>query len=131
MERLAETKTKSPLRELSKKEGGLTSRDIFDAAAGGDALADKIVDETAFYLAIGSANVMHTIDPDMIVFGGGMVAAGESFLGRIKEHIKKVALAVPAEKTIIAFASLGNDAGYIGAAACGRQLYWKRKKTKV
>jgi glucokinase len=131
MERLAETKAKSPLRELSKKGGGLTSRDVFDAAAGGDALADKIVDETAYYLAVGSANVMHTIDPDMIAFGGGMVAAGEPFLNRIKTHIKKLALAVPAEKTIITFASLGSDAGYIGAAACGRQLHLKRKKTKT
>ncbi len=131
LERLAETKAKSPLREHVKKEGGLTSRDIFDAAANGDALADKIVDETAYYLAIGSANVMHTIDPDMIAFGGGMIAAGDAFLSRIKTHVKQLALAVPAEKTIITFASLGSDAGYIGAAACGRQLYLKRKKIKV
>lgn len=131
MERLAEKGSKSPLKELSKKEGGLTARDIFDSASSGDALAAKIVDETAFYLAIGCANVMHTIDPDMVVFGGGMIAAGPSFLEQIKTHVRKVALAVPAEKTIITYASLGSDAGYIGAAACGRQLYWKKKKSEV
>ncbi len=130
LECLAETKAKSPLREHAKKEGGITARDVFDAAANGDALAEKIVDETAYYLAIGSANVMHTIDPDMIAFGGGMVAAGDSFLAKIKAHVSQLALAVPAEKTIITFASLGSDAGYIGAAACGRQLYQKRKKSK-
>lgn len=130
MERLSQSKAKSTLRAEVKKEGGLTSRDIFDAAAAGDALAEKIVDETAFYLAVGAANAMHTIDPDMIAFGGGMTGAGESFLDLIKKHVKSVALAVPAEKTIITFASLGSDAGFIGAAACGRQLYWKRKKSK-
>jgi len=130
MERLAQTKAKSPLREHAKKEGGLTSRDIFEVAAAGDALAEKIVDETAFYLAVGAANAMHTIDPEMIAFGGGMTGAGEPFLDLIKKHIKKLALPVPAEKTIVSFASLGSDAGYIGAAGCGRQLAMKRKKIK-
>jgi len=130
MERLAEPGARSSLKNLPKKDEALSSRDIFDAAAAGDSLAVKIVDETAYYLALGAANAMHIIDPDMIAFGGGMVAAGDSFLSRIKSHIKQVALAVPAEKTIITFASLGSDAGYIGAAACGRQLYWKRKKSR-
>jgi glucokinase len=130
LERLATSSDPTPLRAHAMQQGGLTSRHIFDAAAEGDAFAEKLVDETAFYLAVGSANVMHTIDPDMIAFGGGMTAAGESFLARIQAHVKTVALAVPAEKTLITFASLGNDAGYIGAAACGRQLYRKTKKTK-
>lgn len=129
MEALAKPGTKSNLRALSKKEGGLTSRDVFDAAESGDKLADKIVEETAYYLAVGATNAMHTIDPDMVVFAGGMVAAGDEFLDRIRKHVKKLALPVPAEKTHIAYASLGSDAGYIGSAACARQLYWKGKPT--
>jgi len=128
VEALAKSGAKSPLRQLSKKEGGLSARDVFEAAAGGDKLADTIVSETATYLAIGSVIAMHTIDPDMIVFGGGMVAAGDGFLERIRKEVKRLALPVPAEKTQICFASLGSDAGYVGAAACGRQLYWKQKK---
>ena len=113
---------------MSKKEGGLSARDVFEAASAGDKLADTIVAETATYLAIGSVIAMHTIDPDMIVFGGGMVAAGNGFLERIRKEVQRLALPVPAEKTQICFASLGSDAGYIGAAACGRQLYLKMKK---
>ena len=60
---------------------------------------------------------------EAIVFTGGMIAAGESFLNRIQRHVKELAFPVPAEKTLIRYAQLGSDAGFIGAAACGRQLY--------
>ncbi|HYT91950.1 MAG TPA: ROK family protein [Gemmataceae bacterium] len=121
---------KSSLSELLN-QGEITSRDIFDAAAKGDALADKIVEETAFYLAVGAMNMMHTIDPDMVVFAGGMIAAGESFLARIRKHVKELAFPVPAEKTQISYAKLGNDAGFIGAAACGRLLYSRQGRERT
>ena len=122
------SKTKSSLREMAKKEGGLTARDVFDAAASGDKLGEQIVEDTAYYLAVGTTNVMHTIDPDMVAFGGGMIAAGDHFLDRIRKHVHKLAFPVPAAKTNICYARLGSDAGYIGAAACARQLYLKQKK---
>ena len=42
---------------------------------------------------------MHTIDPDMVVFGGGMIAAGERFLERIRHHVRELAFPVPAANT--------------------------------
>jgi glucokinase len=105
----------------------LTSRDIFDAAAT-DALAEKIVEETAFYLAVGAMNLMHAIDPDMVVYGGGMIAAGDNFLERIRRHVKELAFPVPAAKTQIRYSKLGIDAGFIGAAGCARQL-WNKTAT--
>jgi glucokinase len=101
----------------------LTAKDVFDAAANGDAVAEKIVEETAFYLAVGAVNAMHVINPDVVVFAGGMVAAGEPFLERIRRHVRRLALPVPAEKTEVRYARLGSDAGFIGAAACARKLY--------
>src|SRR5262245_13521118 len=100
----------------------LTARDVFEAARAGDPLALKIVEETAFFLALGASNAMHVINPDMVVFGGGMIDAGPWFLDLIKSHVPKVAFPVPAEKTLIRFAQLGSDAGFIGAAACARLL---------
>ena len=78
--------------------------------------------QTAFYLAVGAMNAMHSFDPDMVVFGGGMIAAGDAFLARIRHHVRELAFPVPAEKTVIRYAQLGTDAGFIGAAGCGRQL---------
>src|SRR5262249_38374931 len=114
---------RSSLHALLRHGQELTSRAIFDAAASGDSLAEKLVEDTAFYLGVGATNMMHTIDPDMVVFGGGMIAAGESFLERIRHHVRQLAFPVPAEKTLLRYAQLGSDAGFIGAAACGRQLY--------
>jgi glucokinase len=124
-EALAQDGGKSALHRVNLGRGEMTSKDIFDAAAAGDALAAKIVEETAFYLSVGAMNMMHTIDPDMVVFAGGMIAAGESFLERIRYHVKQLAFPVPAAKTQIRYALLGTDAGFIGAAACARQLYKK------
>jgi glucokinase len=104
----------------------LTARAIFDAAAGGDLLAGKIVEETAYYLAVGTTNMLHSIDPDMVVFGGGMTAAGDSFLNRIRKHVMDLSFPVPAEKCKLCFAELGSDAGFIGAAACGRLIFRQR-----
>jgi glucokinase len=116
----------SALRGLLQERGALTARDVFDAAAAGDPLADRLVEETAFYLAVGATNMMHTIDPDMVVFGGGMIAAGEPFLQHIRWHVSKLAFPVPAARTVLCYARLGGDAGFIGAAACGRQLFLRR-----
>jgi glucokinase len=126
-EAIAQGDGRSSLQRYLQDEAELSSKAIFDAAAAGDALAQKIVEETAFYLAVGATNLMHTIDPDMVVFGGGMIAAGDSFLERIREHVQKLAFPVPAAKTQIRYAQLGSDAGFIGAAACGRQLFRARR----
>ncbi len=79
--------------------------------------------ETAHYLAVGAVSVMHTIDPDLVLFGGGMIAAGEGFLDDIRRDIKAMAFPVPAARTRIEYAHLGSDAGFIGAAGCARQAY--------
>jgi glucokinase len=121
-EALAQDIGRSSLHAIVKGGGELTARDVFDAATAGDELAGKIVEDTAFYLAVGATNLMHTIDPDMIVFGGGMTAAGDGFLERIRHHVRELAFEIPAAKTEIRYAQLGSDAGFIGAAACARQL---------
>jgi glucokinase len=112
------------LRELLRDDDGseMSAKEIFDAAAEGDPLAERIVDDTAYYLALGAAAIISVVDPEMIVYGGGMIAAGESFLSKIKEYTRRYALSYPASKVEIRYAQLGSDAGFIGAAGCARQL---------
>jgi glucokinase len=118
----------SALAAVLRKQGEITSKDIFDAAAVNDPLAERIVEETAYYLAVAAMNMMHTIDPDMVVFGGGMSAAGEGFLERIRWHVKRLAFPVPAQRTLIRYALLESDAGFIGAAACARLLHQRTRR---
>ncbi len=104
----------------SFKADDLSSRAISEAAQAGDDLAQRLMRETAHYLAVGAVSVMHTIDPDIVLFGGGMIAAGLAFLEDIRGGIRSMAFPVPAARTRVEYAQLGSDAGFIGAAGCAR-----------
>lgn len=112
----------SRLTALLSRNEELSSRAIFMAADAGDPLAKQIVDETAYYLAVGAINMMHIIDPEAVIFAGGMTAAGDSFIQRIRQYVRELAFPVPATRTLIRYAQLGSDAGFIGAAACAKYM---------
>ncbi len=118
LETLEGTSAGSTLRSIEPHE--LSSRAIAAAAAGGDAIARKLMRDTAHYLAVGAVTLMHTIDPDIVLFGGGMIAAGPQFLEDIRSGVRTMAFPVPAARTRIDYARLGSDAGFIGAAGCAR-----------
>jgi glucokinase len=121
-----EAGTASSLKSQFEAGQELTAKLIADAAEAGDELADRLVLETARVLGVASVSIMHTIDPSMILIGGAMTFGrhdnpiGRRFLQRVKDEIKIRAFPIPAAKTRIDFASLGGDAGYIGAAGCVR-----------
>jgi glucokinase len=110
----------SRLRQLERE--AITSRSIAEAAAAGDALADRLMKDTARYLAVGAVSLMHTIDPDLILFSGGMINAGQSLLDEIRRNVRKIAFPIPAAKTRIEFAKLGEEAGFVGAAGWARKM---------
>jgi glucokinase len=100
----------------------------------GDALSLEIVLDTARYIGIGTVNLMHTIDPNGVLLGGAMTfggnetALGRRFLERVKEEVRRRAFPLLAERTVIEFASLGGDAGYIGAAGMARLQHAQQAK---
>ncbi len=83
----------------------------------------RIVDETAYYLACGAVTLMHVIDPDIVVFSGGLIETGTWFLDKIRQQVQFNALTVPATQTRIDYASLGTNAGWIGAAGCAKTKF--------
>jgi len=104
----------------------LTPLAIAQAAEAGDQLADELIMETAMYLGVGTTTIMHTIDPDVVLFAGAMTFGrneselGRRFLQRIRDEVRTRAFPVPYESTQIDYASLGGNAGFIGAAGCAR-----------
>jgi glucokinase len=110
----------------------LTPLLIAQEAQAGDPFSRQIVFDTAVYLGIGIVNLMHTIDPNGILIGGAMTFGGHetelgrAFLARIRQEVKARAYAVPAENTVIDFATLGGDAGYIGSAGIARAEHLKQ-----
>ncbi len=113
----------SVLKQFSQTDG-LNARSLFSAAGQGDTLALEIVQYAAYALAVGATCMMHTIDPEMILFGGGMsVAGGPHFLSQIRHHINQLAFAIPAQQTRVEYAELAEKAGYIGAAGWAKHLH--------
>jgi glucokinase len=123
VEALEHDRSPSLLRKIPADE--LTSRAIDQAAVAGDQLASRLMRETARYLAVGAVCLMHTIDPDIVLFSGGMIAAGPSFLEAIRNDIRAMAFPTLAQKVRVEYAALGGDAGFIGAAGCARMAFGK------
>lgn len=104
------------LAETYRKEGTVSAKNVFDSARNGDNTANSILDEVAFHLGLALANIANTLNPEKIVIGGGVSKAGEVLLEPVKKNFDKYSFPRVKESTEMAIATLGNDAGVIGAA---------------
>lgn len=110
---------KEPTGELSDRlsnNGTITAKDIFDAARNNDAIAQKVLGEVSFHLGFALANIANTLNPESIVLGGGVSKAGDILLEPVNQNFAKFAFSAVRESTKLALATLGNDAGVLGAA---------------
>ena len=104
------------LRGADRSAGALNSAQICELARQGNELAKQAVQREAFYLGLGSANLINLFVPDVIVFGGSVMKSADLFLEAMREVIRRGCRFVPAEKTELVLASLAEDANLIGAA---------------
>jgi glucokinase len=95
---------------------GITAKRICELARAGDPTAIQAVEHEAFYLGLGLANLINLFTPDAIVLSGSVMKSAELFLEKIKALIRSGCRFVPAEKTELMLASLGDDTNLIGAA---------------
>jgi len=93
--------------------GELNSKEIFDAAKAGDAVALKMVERTGDMLGKALAMISCVVDPEAFVIGGGMSKAGEILLDSIRSHYQQYAFHASKE-TEFKEAVLGNLAGIYG-----------------
>ena len=115
--RLAVNKTNGLYEQVIGRD--LEAKDIFDVAKDGDAFALDLVDYEADYIALGIGNLLNVLDPEIVVVGGGVSLAGDILFDKVKERLKKYAFPSTTENLKIVAASLGNDAGILGAAYLG------------
>ena len=108
----------------SVSEGkNVTSEDIWRAALEGDGLSLEIMRETGTILGIAVANMINILDPEVILFSGGMAAAGDMLLEPIIEEAERRTYGPKLEGVTVGFSRLGNDGGIIGAAGCAFNGY--------
>jgi predicted NBD/HSP70 family sugar kinase len=104
-------------RIVAEKPEALSLQEVLKAAAEGDALASRLIDDLADYLAIAVVNIASLIDPEVIVIGGYIGTAGESLLQRIRRRAERAVRAMPQ----LRLSALGDDAVLLGAITLAQQ----------
>ncbi|WP_067622937.1 ROK family protein [Alicyclobacillus acidiphilus] len=101
---------------LSGANGDLDSKDIFDMAAAGNETAQAVIDEMIHWLAVGLSIGANLLNPDVIVIAGGVVNAGDALIEPLRAAFAKEALLRVSRVCKIVPATLGSQAGVLGAA---------------
>lgn len=101
-----------PFKEMEK----VTAKDVYDAAAAGDENARAVVKEAADALGYAAAAVSCIVNPEVILLGGGVSAAGSALLDPVEASFK-VNVLDACSHVRFAQAQLGNNAGIFGGAA--------------
>jgi glucokinase len=116
----------STLRQRVQRGEPVSTLMLAEEAEQGDALSLEVILEAATYLGIGIVTMVHMIDPGAVILGGAMnfggpaTRVGRQFLERVRDEFRSRAFEVVAKNTVIDYASLGGDAGFIGAAGIAR-----------
>jgi len=124
-QRIEDEGAASSLKQVLEEKGAIDAKDINEARKAGDALADEMWDEAIRYLAQGCVNLCRIFDPDQIVLTGGMTKAGEDLMAPLRKHFQQLDWKLLPTPTKISIATLGNDAGSIGAAGVAWQVFGK------
>lgn len=107
----------SALWTVAKSLEAVSGRTVFDAADLGDGAAIDLVEEYISYLGCGVASLVNIFQPEVFCVGGGLAAQGERLLGPVREILNREDYARQSiSRTKLVHATLGNDAGIIGAA---------------
>ncbi|CVM53262.1 glucokinase [Streptococcus pneumoniae] len=105
------------LKRLIDNGEEVTAKTVFDLAKEGDDLALIVYCNFSRYLGIACANIGSILNPSTIVIGGGVSAAGEFLLQGVQKVYDENSFPQVRTSTKLALATLGNDAGVIGAAS--------------
>ena len=114
--RLART-TMRGRRSILAGKGPLTPFAIERAARKGDVAAGLAWERAGYYLGLLLAGLVNTLNPDVIVVGGGIANAGDLILTPARNILRERALGIPARHVRVVRSALGEDAGAIGAAS--------------
>lgn len=101
---------------VARRGNAKSAEEIVAAARKGNPEANRAITETAEYLAMGIANIVSILNPEMIVLGGGLMQAGDLFIDAIKNLVPTWAQPIAARQVQIELTQLGEDAGLFGAA---------------
>lgn len=101
-------------RAMTQAPADITARDVAERTTAGDPVAKQIWGEAVDALSMGIANYITLLDPERVVIGGGMADAGQMLFEPLIAQLAHEVTLQPVPPVLPA--TLGNDAGYLGAA---------------
>jgi len=120
---LAQSHPASALAKVRFNRGGDTPlAGVFRAARHGDKAAMHLLKQVADDLAVGLAGIVNAFDPQILVIGGGVADADPEFVTRVARRARRLTFQSWTRRLRIRRARLGNQAGFVGAAALGVRL---------
>jgi glucokinase len=108
---------------LRRRDGSLpTCADVFECASFGDRVASRILEAAIRKLSAGIAGLVHVFDPEVLIFGGQIVDAGDSLLVPLQREIAERTRLLLRRDVPVVRSELADPSGVIGAAALVMQL---------
>ena len=96
----------------------------FDALRLGDEAGKQVVEQYIEYIACGLINIINIFQPEVLCIGGGICKEGDALILPLQELIRHERYSkYSSHQTALCVATLGNDAGIIGAAFLGEDVY--------
>ncbi|OSB10923.1 ROK family protein [Paraclostridium bifermentans] len=115
--KLIEEGNDSKILELANNNiENINAKNVFDAYRLNDKVAIKTINRFKEYLAKAIAGMINTLDPEVISLGGGVSRAGDIILDGLDELVRKYIIYKNEDFADIVIATLGADAGIVGAA---------------
>ena len=119
----SDRKAGQPLITLARSIEQISAATVTEAYANGDPLAQRIVEDTAYFLAAGLVGIVNAFNPCLIVLGGGVIQGLPKYASIVEHIVHLNALEAALEGLRIVTAALGNKAGVIGAATLARHRF--------
>jgi len=110
-------------RRLTRTDETLTAEEIAARAKRGDEAARRSFERAGYYLGIGLGTAINLLNPEKILLGGGVMASGELLLPRAAAEARRRSYKASFDCCSIKKASLGNDAGLMGAASWAKDQW--------
>ena len=114
--KLIEEGNDSKILELANNIENINAKNVFDAYRLNDKVAIETINRFKEYLAKAIAGMINTLDPEVISLGGGVSRAGDIILDGLDELVRKYIIYKNEDFADIVIATLGADAGIVGAA---------------
>jgi glucokinase-like ROK family protein len=115
-ERCARSGASAVLRQMLEERGGLDARDVGTAAALGDHHALDIIRETGRIVGWVLATLVSTLNPSLVIVGGGVANIGHALLAEIRSAVYRRSLPLATRNLPVVLSELDGMAGVAGAS---------------